>query len=392
MALGSKRTVVLADSPSLAKPGLSLSSFSPVLPSTPAVSFSASTLSHSPSSTSIYLRKLFPNNIDNENWVDAMKASKAREDITLASRFNHAEPGLDMADAAYDSWMVDHPSALSMFEQMMSTAKGKHIAVFLDYDGTLSPIVEDPERAYMSDTMRSAVQEVARYFPTAIISGRCRDKVYDFVQVADIYYAGSHGMDIMAPARAFNGSKKGYKKTRDKMGTEVLFQPAKEFLPMIDEVFKLLKEKLKRIPGAMVENNKFCASVHFRCVEDKNLGLLVEKVKSVLKDYPLLHITDGKKVLEIRPSIEWHKGNALEYLLDSLGLANSKDVMPLYIGDDQTDEDAFRVLKARGQGYSILVSSVAKETLASYSLRDPSEVMAFLHHLVEWKKNTFNSR
>jgi trehalose 6-phosphate phosphatase len=158
------------------------------------------------------------------------------------------------------------------------------------------------------------------------------------------------------------------------------------------QVFKLLKEKLKRIPGAMVENNKFCASVHFRCVEDKNLGLLAEKVKSVLKDYPLLHITDGKKVLEIRPSIEWHKGNALEYLLDSLGLANSKDVMPLYIGDDQTDEDAFQVLKARGQGYSILVSSVAKETLASYSLRDPSEVMAFLHHLVEWKKNTFNSR
>lgn len=382
MAFGSKRTVVLADS-------LSLSSLSPVLPSTPAVPFSASTLSHSPSSTSVYLRKVFPNNIENDSWVDAMKAS----DRALASRFKHAELDLDMADAAYRSWMVDHPSALSMFEQMMGAAKGKRIVVFLDYDGTLSPIVEDPEQAYMSDTMRSAVQEVAKYFPTAIISGRCRDKVYDFVRLAEIYYAGSHGMDIMAPARAFNASKNGSQKTRDKKGNEVvLFQPAKEFLPMIDEVSKLLKDKLKRIQGALVENNKFCASVHFRCVEEKNLSLLAEKVKSVLKDYPLLQLTLGKKVLEIRPSIQWHKGNALEFLLDSLGLSNSNDVMPLYIGDDRTDEDAFQVLKARGQGYSILVSSVPKETLASYSLRNPSEVMAFLHQLVEWKKNTSKSR
>lgn len=322
-----------------------------------------------------------------------MKASDLSEDIRLASRFNHDELRLDMADTAYSSWMVDHPSALGMFEQMMSAAKGKHIVVFLDYDGTLSPIVEDPERAYMSDTMRSTVQEVARYFPTAIISGRCRDKVYDFVQLAEIYYAGSHGMDIMAPVRAFNASKNGCIKTRDKKGNEVvLFQPAKEFLPMIEEVFKLLKEKVKRIQGATMENNKFCASVHFRCVEEKNLSLLAEKVQSVLKDYPRLQLTLGKKVLEIRPSIEWHKGNALEFLLDSLGLANSNDTMPLYIGDDRTDEDAFQVLKARGHGYPILVSSVPKETLASYSLRDPSEVMAFLHHLVEWKKNTFKNR
>lgn len=388
MAFGSKRSVVLADSLSLAKPGLSLSSLSPVLPSTPAVSFSASTLSHSPSSTSVYLTKIFPNNIENDNWVDAMKASER----LLASRFNNAELDLDMADAAYGSWTVDHPSALRMFEQMMGAAKGKRIVVFLDYDGTLSPIVEDPEQAYMSDTMRSTVREVAKYFPTAIISGRCRDKVYDFVQLAEIYYAGSHGMDIMAPGRAFNASKNVSKKTRDKGNEVVLFQPAKEFLPMIDEVYKLLKEKLKRIQGALVENNKFCASVHFRCVEEKDLSILAEKVKSVLKDYPLLHLTLGKKVLEIRPSIEWHKGNALEFLLDSLGLSNSNDVMPLYIGDDRTDEDAFQVLKARGQGYSILVSSVPKETLASYSLRDPSEVMAFLHQLVEWKKNTSKSR
>ncbi|KAF9592547.1 hypothetical protein IFM89_015568 [Coptis chinensis] len=73
-----------------------------------------------------------------------------------------------------------HPSALSMFDWMMTPAKGKRVVVFLDNDGTLSPIVEDPSRAFMSDSMRSVVREVARYFPTAIISGRSRDKVQYF--------------------------------------------------------------------------------------------------------------------------------------------------------------------------------------------------------------------
>ncbi|KAH9298178.1 hypothetical protein KI387_029860, partial [Taxus chinensis] len=160
---------------------------------------------------------------------------------------------------------------LIMFEQIMSSATFKQIAVFLDYDGPLSPIVDDPEKAFMSA------------------------EVYDFVQLAEIYYAGSHGMDIMAPARSFNGSKNCYTRTRD------------------------------------------------------------------------------NEVLEIRPLIKWHKGDALEFLLESLDLSNSSDVIPLYIGDDRTDEDPVKVLKARGRGFSILVSSVPTETNASYSLRDPSE-------------------
>uniref|UniRef100_A0A453PJ56 Trehalose 6-phosphate phosphatase n=1 Tax=Aegilops tauschii subsp. strangulata TaxID=200361 RepID=A0A453PJ56_AEGTS len=69
-----------------------------------------------------------------------------------------------------------HPSALSKFEQIASASKGKKIVMFLDYDGTLSPIVANPDAAYMSDAMREAVRDVAKHFPTAIVSGRCRDK------------------------------------------------------------------------------------------------------------------------------------------------------------------------------------------------------------------------
>ncbi|CAA7401001.1 unnamed protein product [Spirodela intermedia] len=270
------------------------------------------------------------------------------------------------------SW-DEHPSALGMFEEIVSLSKGKKIVMFLDYDGTLSPIVDDPDRAYMSKAMRAAVRDVAKLFPTAIVSGRCRDKVYSFVRLAELYYAGSHGMDIKCPK--FNKGNK-----------PALFQPASEFLPMIDVVSKLLAEKTRAIRGSRVENNRFCVSVHFRCVDEKRWVELAMQVRSVLHDFPKLRLTHGRKVLEIRPSIEWDKGKALEFLLESLGLSDSNDVLPVYIGDDRTDEDAFKVLRERGQGFGILVSKVPKESHATYSLQEPSEVMDFLHRLVEWKR------
>ncbi|XP_019175007.1 PREDICTED: probable trehalose-phosphate phosphatase J [Ipomoea nil] len=272
------------------------------------------------------------------------------------------------------SWMLNHPSAISMFDDIMNFSKGKKIVMFLDYDGTLSPIVEDPDKAFMTTEMRDAVRNVAKHFPTAIVSGRCRAKVYNFVKLSQLYYAGSHGMDIKGPTK---GNLKG--------NQAVLCQPAREFLPMIEEVYKVLLEKTKSVPGAKVENNKFCLSVHYRCVEEKRWDELGEMVKSVIKEYPELRLSQGRKVLEIRPTIKWDKGKALEFLLEALGFANSNDVLPVYIGDDRTDEDAFKVLRERGQGFGILVSKAPKETDASYSLKDPSEVMYFLKRLVEWK-------
>ncbi|XP_043716787.1 trehalose-phosphate phosphatase B-like isoform X2 [Telopea speciosissima] len=250
------------------------------------------------------------------------------------------------SDDNYASWIMKFPSALSMFDQMMNEAKGKTIVVFLDYDGTLSPIVDDPSQAIMSEEMRSAVRAVAEHFPTAIISGRCRDKVYDFVQLTDIYYAGSHGMDIMAPMRTLRPATADYQtRTVDQMGNEVVvFQPAQEFLPAIQEILKALEEKTKTIRGVTTENNKFCVSVHFRNIDKEDYFELEEQVKSVLKDYANFHLTRGRKVIQSR---------------------------------------------GQGQGYPIIVSSIPKETNASYSLRDPSEVMSFLIRLAEWWNSSF---
>lgn len=324
--------------------------------------------------------------VRSNGWLDAMKSSSPPRKKLLKD-FN-LEIASDDVDVAYSSWMLKHPSALKCFEQITNHAKSKKVAVFLDYDGTLSPIVDDPDRAIMSDPMRSTVRDVGKIFPTAIISGRSRDKVYELVGLTELYYAGSHGMDIMGPVNHTepNGHPNCTKST-DQPGKEVnLFQPASEFLPMIDEVFRTLVENTRGIKGAKVENHKFCASVHYRNVDEKNWPTIAQSVHDILKDYPRLRLTHGRKVLEVRPVIDWDKGKAVEFLLESLGLKNSEDVLAIYIGDDKTDEDAFKMLRERNQGYGILVSSVPKETNAFYSLRDPLEVKKFLKSLVTWKK------
>ncbi|XP_065008869.1 probable trehalose-phosphate phosphatase 6 isoform X1 [Musa acuminata AAA Group] len=343
-------------------------------------------------------------------WVESMKASSPTHAKATA-----ALPSGDAAVDEHSAWVVRHPSALNKFEQIMSASKGKQIVMFMDYDGTLSPIVDDPDSAFMSDAMREAVRDVARYFPTAIVSGRCLDKVINFVRLADLYYAGSHGMDIKGPTKPRHDKARvgappppfphqPHPQTESiscrlfrlhaypllslcvVQAKPVLFQPASEFLPMIDAVHKALLERTKSTPGARVENNKFCVSVHFRCVDEKSWSSLFEQVRCVLKEYPKLRLTQGRKVLEIRPTIKWDKGKALEFLLESLGFANCTNVMPVYIGDDRTDEDAFKVLRDRGQGFGILVSKFPKETNATYSLQEPSEVKDFLVRLVEWKR------
>ncbi|CAA7013353.1 unnamed protein product [Microthlaspi erraticum] len=306
------------------------------------------------------------------SWVDSM-----RDSSPTRLRSSSHDSVSDNDDKT--SWIVRFPSALSMFDEIVNAAKGKTIVMFLDYDGTLSPIVEDPDKAYITHEMRDVVKDVALNFPTAIVTGRSIDKVRSFVKLNEIYYAGSHGMDIESPS---NENTYGERKQG------VLFQPARDFIPMIEKVVKILEEKTKWIPGAMVENNKFCLSVHFRRVDEKRWAALAEQVKSVLVDYPTLKLTQGRKVLEIRPTIKWDKGQALNFLLKSLGFENSEDVLPVYIGDDRTDEDAFKVLRERGQGFGILVSKVPKDTNASYSLQDPSQVSEFLKRLVEWNRKT----
>jgi trehalose 6-phosphate phosphatase len=89
---------------------------------------------------------------------------------------------------------------LASYGNFLDAVAGKRVVVFLDYDGTLTPIVSKPDQAHLAPSMREIVHAVAQTFPTAIISGRGRSKVEAFVQLSNLFYAGSHGLDIRGPA------------------------------------------------------------------------------------------------------------------------------------------------------------------------------------------------
>jgi alpha,alpha-trehalase len=251
------------------------------------------------------------------------------------------------------------PSALE--KKVLNRLRGKALAIFLDYDGTLTPIVEDPAKAILPDETRKVIKQLAEHYPLAIVSGRDLGDVKKMVGIGDIAYAGSHGFDILGLGGKFRDQKMG-----------------KSFLPMLESAEKELNAIVKDIPGARVERKRFAIAVHYRQVERVNIGALGRRFDEILSHYPELRKSAGKKVFELLPNIDWDKGRALLYLLDVL-YADSSRVLPLYIGDDVTDEDAFRAISDRGIAIAV---GEKEQTAAHYTLRDPDEVAKFLRNLV----------
>jgi trehalose-phosphatase len=250
------------------------------------------------------------------------------------------------------------PSAL---EHVQDIAGGnRRLAVFLDYDGTLTPIVSHPEKALLSDSMRQALQALAMHASVAILSGRDLDDVRERGDIATITYGGSHGFDIAGPRG-------------------LLKQVATQFLPKLDMVEEELGKQLAEIAGARVERKRFSIAAHYRNVNESDTPKVERAVSEVAARHRELRKMDGKKVYELLPDIDWDKGKAVLWLLETLGLERAK-VRPIYIGDDRTDEDAFRALGQRGVG--ILVGEQPRPTSANYSLKDPTEVERFLRELV----------
>jgi alpha,alpha-trehalase len=247
------------------------------------------------------------------------------------------------------------PSALEHVQEI--AGRGGQLAVFLDYDGTLTRIVSHPEDASLSDSMRETLRELVARAPVAILSGRDLGDVRKRVEIDDIVYAGSHGFDIAGP-----------RGLRRELGAE--------FLPELDLAEKELREGLDGIPGARVERKRFSIAAHYRNVNENDASRVALAVDTVAARHAELRKIDGKKVYELLPDIDWDKGKAVLWLLETLDLK----VLPIFIGDDRTDEDAFRALEKRGVG--ILISEQPQVTAASYRLNNPEEVERFLRELI----------
>src|SRR5215469_534675 len=250
------------------------------------------------------------------------------------------------------------PSALEHVQEI--GGRGDRLAVFLDYDGTLTPIVSHPGDAWLSESMRQTLRSLAGRVPVAILSGRDLDDVRGRVLVDGIVYAGSHGFDIA-----------GAGGLRRELGAA--------YLPALDAAETELREALDEIPGAQLERKHFSVAAHYRNVNEDDTCRVALAVDAVAASHRELRKIDGKKVYELLPDIDWHKGKAVLWLLETLGLERG-NVLPIFIGDDRTDEDAFCALEKRGIG--ILVSEQPQVTAASYWLKNPDEVECFLRELI----------
>jgi len=239
-------------------------------------------------------------------------------------------------------------------------------ALLLDYDGTLTPIVNTPDEALLNEDMRSVINKLKdnSNFIVAVFSGRSLLDVRSKVEVDGICYTGNHGMEI------------------EFRGMIYIHPEAKKMVNIIQNVCSKLQPLLNDIDGIIIEDKGLTASVHYRMSPPKEIPKVKRIVESTIEPYVEngdIKLTHGKMVLEIRPNIQWDKGKAVEWVLSAIGDGESTKFFPIYIGDDRTDEDAFKVL--RNRGITILVSSKIKKTSAEYLLYNVEEVKNFLDWL-----------
>lgn len=263
------------------------------------------------------------------------------------------------------------PHAIEAFSSLSRETGDKKPVLFLDYDGTLSPIVKNPDEAILSDKTKKRLQGLAELVPVAVVSGRDRADVKSKVGLENLIYAGSHGFDITGPN-----------------GLNMQYEGGEKAIPALDASEKSLKEKLDHVKGAWVERKKYAIAVHYRNVAEEEEATVKTAVEEVLEQQKGLKKGGGKKILELKPNIDWHKGRATLWLLDALKLNDGKHI-PMFIGDDVTDEDALEAIADHGIG--ILVGTHGQTTAASYRLEDTEEVADFLTKLQQHLESNGNN-
>ena len=250
------------------------------------------------------------------------------------------------------------PSALGSGIDLARLLENKRPAVFLDYDGTLTPIVARPDLAILDEAVRHTLAALAKRCPVAIVSGRDRSDVQRLVGIDGLIYAGSHGFDISGPG----------------LHTE----HGAAYLPDLDDAEAELRRSLNHIRGALLERKRYSLAVHVRGLPPDARLAAEAAVDAALSHHARLRKGTGKMVFELLPRLDWHKGKAVLHILDALPFP-AAEVLPIYIGDDRTDEDAFAALA--GRGASILVAESPRPTAAHYTLRNPDDVHRFLERL-----------
>jgi len=252
------------------------------------------------------------------------------------------------------------------WEKLRGRIANKYLFLFLDYDGTLVPIAKTPDRALISWKTRNLLKRLSEeeHFKIAIISGRALRDIKNKLRLSRIIYTGNHGLEIEGPHLNFS--------------TPV----PTEYRATLEHIKDELTKRISSVKGAFIEDKGLSLSLHFRLVDEDKRALIktiFHEVVIVYKIKGIIKTKSGKMVLEVRPIVNWDKGKVVLWLLARQQFAlHQKQILPIYIGDDLTDEDAFKALKNRG--LTIFVG-VPKGSYAQYYLKSPKEVIDFLRRI-----------
>jgi trehalose 6-phosphate synthase/phosphatase len=240
----------------------------------------------------------------------------------------------------------------------------RRLALFLDFDGTLAPIVEHPDQAALGAGMRAALAACASRDDTevAIVSGRALADVRARIDLPGVAFAGNHGLEIEAP------------------GIPPLVHPD---LAHFEQRSRELAAALRGIaePGVWLEEKGASLTLHYRRADAARHGAVAERARALVRDAGF-QARDALCAVEARPPIGWDKGRAVLHLLrERHGPAWSEAFCVVYVGDDDTDEDAFHTLL--GLGVTFRVGRAERPTLAVRRLPDVEAVEALLRWIAE---------
>jgi trehalose-phosphatase len=262
----------------------------------------------------------------------------------------------------FESWKIFSSEILS----------ASHIVMLADYDGTLTPIVGRPQDAVLSNGMRTKLCKLADHpnFILGIISGRLLSEMKDIVGIEGIYYAGNHGLEIDGPDFRYINPQ------------------ACETRLLLKDIVRRLDEALGHIDGVIIEDKNLSLSIHYRLVKESDVQQVVEMFRQITSpeiENGKIRIGSGKKVLEVKPPVDWHKGKAAETIIKQIEhITGSTVKIVVYLGDDSTDEDAFKTVRRR-HGWSIFIGPDDSSSEAEYSLKSVQEVETFFARLLELK-------
>jgi trehalose 6-phosphate phosphatase len=250
--------------------------------------------------------------------------------------------------------------------QALGPLTAQRPVVFYDFDGTLSDIVDDPDAARPVAGAVEALQDLAAQCPVAVLSGRDLADVSQRLGVPGLWYAGSHGFELTAPD-----------------GTHHQNDDAAAAIPVLEQAAAELRDGLGSIRGIVVEHKRYGVAIHYRNAARDRVGEVAAAVRAA-GQRDALRVTTGREVIELRPDMDWDKGKTLRWVIDHLDEVSSGPLVPIYLGDDITDEDAFDAI--RQDGVPILVrhnEDGDRATAALFALDSPTLVAEFTERLAQ---------